>query len=140
MKVKTECAECLIKRAVKEIDLATSDEKTKIKAIKEIFKMACNGFNKEAVPADLGTRRYRLIKKVTGAGDYYRGLKQRANKYAMKIVDKLRLQIEASQDMYQRFRLAALAAIAGNSMEFFVLGNDFQIQEIDRILDKAAGR
>ncbi|WEU39974.1 MAG: ARMT1-like domain-containing protein [Candidatus Odinarchaeum yellowstonii] len=134
MKVKPECAVCLIKRAVQEISLATRDESKRIEVVKAIFKMAYEKFNSDSIPAFLGSERYRLIGELTGAGDYYKNLKEQANSRAMKIVGKLRGEINSLHDGYQRFRKAAVAAIAGNAMEFFVLGNDFRIEDIDSIL------
>ncbi|MEM2110184.1 MAG: ARMT1-like domain-containing protein [Candidatus Odinarchaeota archaeon] len=137
MKVKPECAICLVKRAVQEISLAASEESKRLEAVNAIFKMACKQFNQGSIPANLGTERYRLIRKVTGAGDYYKNLKKLANFHAMKIVEGLRAKINSIRDSYQRFRRAAVAAIAGNAMEFFVLDNDFKIEDINRILTEA---
>ncbi len=137
MKVKPECAVCLIKRAVREVSLATGDESKQIETLTAIFKMACEKFNADSIPAFLGSERYRLIRDLTGAGDYYKTLKERANSHALRIVEKLRSEINSLNDAYQRFRKAAIAAIAGNAMEFFVLGNDFEIDDIDSILAAA---
>jgi len=137
MKVKPECAICLVKRAVQEINLATSEECKRLEAVNAVFKMACKQFKQGSIPATLGTERYRLIRKVTGAGDYYKNLKTLANNHAVKIVEALRAEINSVRDNYQRFRRAAVAAIAGNAMEFFVLDNEFKIEDIDEILAEA---
>ncbi len=139
MKVKPECAVCLIKRAVQEIGLAVEDESKRLETVKAIFRMACERFNPDSVPAVLGSERYRLIRELTGAGDYYKSLKEKANAHALRIAEKLRVEINSIGDVYQRFRKAAIASIAGNAMEFFVLGNDFKIEDIDSILDSAEG-
>jgi uncharacterized protein with ATP-grasp and redox domains len=133
LKVKFECIECIIRRLAKEISMATDNERLRFEAFKSILKEIFENFMPNTNPANLGTLKDKLIKKNTGVEDYYKELKKSANKTALNLVNKLRLKMNKIPEDYERFRFAVLSAIAGNSMEFFVLGNDFEINKIDII-------
>jgi len=65
MKVEAECAACIVNRAAAEIKLATTNPALRFRAIMELLHMLSKEFKPSAVPADLGTKRDRLIKRVT---------------------------------------------------------------------------
>lgn len=89
------------------------------------------------VPAYIGTRRDRAIKKVTGCPDPYREQKIKSNKIALELRSDFEKIIDKEDDNYKRFRMACLAAMVGNIIEFDILGHKFNLEEISKLLDKA---
>ena len=79
MKVEAECAACITSRAAAEAIEATTNHALRFRAMAELLRI----FNKEyrpiAVPADLGTKRDRLIKRITGNDDPYKRSKRISN-------------------------------------------------------------
>ncbi|MHA1409716.1 MAG: damage-control phosphatase ARMT1 family protein [Candidatus Odinarchaeia archaeon] len=133
MRIKYECAECIVRRVSKEIALATDDEELRFRTLKTVLKKLFNEFNEDSNPAKLGTLKDILIKDLTGAEDYYKDLKKTANKTALALAEQLRKKINNIPSEYERLRQSVLAAIAGNSMEFFIIGSDFKINNLDLI-------
>ena len=65
MKVEAECASCLLARATAETYYATTNPALRFRAIKEVMKLLNREFRPSTVPADIGTKRDRLIKELT---------------------------------------------------------------------------
>jgi uncharacterized protein with ATP-grasp and redox domains len=91
----------------------------------EIVKLLNREFRPTAVPAELGTRRDRLIRRLTGNDDPYRRSKKISNERAMKLLPKAREFVEAGYTQQDRFKKACLCAIVGNIMEFDIPGHVF---------------
>jgi len=137
LKVKPECAVCLVKRALKEAQLASSNEEHALAAMKEILRMLGKEFNENAVPAILGSKRDEIIKKITGCIDPYKDLKKEANKSGKLVAENIDKQISEIKDEYERFRKAVLAAIVGNIMEFFVLNHKYTLKDVEYLINRA---
>jgi hypothetical protein len=137
LKVKANCAECLLHRGIREIELATPDPEVKMRALKELLKLLSDNFSENSVPAILGTERDRLIRKETGCPDPYKEKKSMSNNYAFKVLPRIRNTLKSELNGYRRFRKACLAAIVANSIEFDMLEHDQKLQEFPDLLDKA---
>jgi len=86
-------------------------------------------FSKKAVAAVLGNKRERLIQKITGWKDYFSGLKKRSNLAALKVLPNAEKYVEEEGDLKEKFRRACKVSIAGNVIEFGILGHDFSLEE-----------
>ena len=86
-------------------------------------------FSKKAVAAVLGNKRERLIQKITGWKDYYSVLKKRSNLIALKVLSTAEKYLEEEGDLKEKFRRACRVSIAGNVIEFGILGHDFSLDE-----------
>ncbi len=86
-------------------------------------------FSRHAVAADLGNKRERLIQKITGSKDYYSELKKRSNLAALKVLPNAEKYVEEEGDLKEKFRRACKVSIAGNVIEFGILGHDFSLEE-----------
>lgn len=104
---------------------ATSNPALRFRAINELLRLLNKEFRPTAVPADLGTKRDRLVKRVTGCNDPYKRSKKASNEKALKLLPYARKFVDAGYAQYDRFKRACLCAIVGNIMEFDIPGHKF---------------
>lgn len=137
MKVKTECAECIVSRAVAEAMAATTNPALRFRSMVEVLRLLSREFKPTAVPARLGTKRDRLIKWVTGNDDPYRRIKENSNKKALKVLPYARKIVEEGYAQQDRLKRACLCAIVGNIMEFDIPGHKFSFGSLKRLFRNA---
>ena len=137
MKVEAECAGCIISRAVAELAEATTNPAIRFRAMVEILRLLSREFKPTAVPADLGTKRDRLIKRVTGNNDPYERSKKISNEKALKLLPYARKMVEDGYTQQDRFKRACLCAIVGNIMEFDIPGHKFAFGSLRKLFREA---
>ena len=138
MKVEAECASCLLSRAMAETYQATTNPALRFRAMAEVIKLLNREFRPTSVAADLGTKRDRLIKKLTGNPDPYSRSKKMSNERAVKLLPKARKFVESGLNQQDRFKKACLCAIVGNTMEFDIPGHVFTFSTLSKNLREAA--
>jgi uncharacterized protein with ATP-grasp and redox domains len=138
LKVEAECASCLLARAMTETYAATTNPALRFRAMKEIIKLLNREFRPTTVPADIGTKRDRLIKQLTGNSDPYKRNKKISNEKALKLLPYARKIAEAGYTQQERFKKACLCAIVGNIMEFDIPGHKFSFKTLTRSFREAA--
>jgi len=94
-------------------------------------------FKPTANPADLGTKRDRLIRKITGNPDPYKQKKQLSNKKALEVVPLAKSIVSKETSPELRFRKACLSAIVGNIMEFDLPDNPFKFTDLEKLIQQA---
>ncbi len=125
MKVEPECASCILSRAVAEAKQATTNHALQFRVATEVLRLLYREFSHTAVAADLGTKRDRIVKRVTGNKDPYRRSKCTSNEEAMKLLPFARKFVEEGYNQQDRLKRACLCAIVGNIMEFDIPGHKF---------------
>jgi len=138
MKVEAECASCLLARATAETYYATTNPALRFRAIKEITKLLNREFRPTTVPADIGTKRDRLIKELTGNDDPYKRSKKTSNEKALKMLPYARKIVEKGYNQQERFKKACLCAIVGNILEFDIPGHRFTFKTLTKSFREAA--
>ena len=138
MKVEAECASCLLARATAETYASTTNPALRFRAMKEVIKLLNREFRPTVVPADIGTKRDRLIKQLTGNNDPYKRSKKMSNEKAMKLLPYARKIVEAGYTQQERFKKACLCAIVGNIMEFDIPGHKFSFKTLTKSFREAA--
>ena len=138
MKVEPECASCLLARAMAETYEATTNPALRFRAMAEILKLLNREFRPTAVPADLGTKRDRMIKQLTSNSDPYRRSKKMSNEKAMKLLPYAKKLVEKGITQHERFKKACLCAIVGNIMEFDIPGHRFTFNTLTKSFREAA--
>jgi uncharacterized protein with ATP-grasp and redox domains len=135
-----------LNRAWAEIQIATKDPELRLKTMREFLKVIYENTehlkelgpeDEQQSPAWLGTMRERLIKQLTGNPNFYAEVKQQANQAAMKQLPQLQKQIDTTDSQEAKFRIACVAAVAGNAMETEVIGHDFSLSQLKTLLTKA---
>ncbi|MEM2999649.1 MAG: ARMT1-like domain-containing protein [Candidatus Bathyarchaeia archaeon] len=138
MKVEAECASCLLARATVEVYEATTNPALRFRAIHEVIKLLNREFRPTVIPADIGTKRDRLIKRLTGNNDPYKRSKKMSNEKAMKMLPYARKIVATGYTQQERFKKACLCAIVGNIMEFDIPGHKFSFNTLTKTFRDAA--
>ena len=138
MKVEAECASCLLARATAETYYATTNPALRFRAIKEVIKLLNKEFRPSTVPADIGTKRDRLIKQLTGNDDPYKISKKMSNEKAVKLLPYARKLVEIGYNQQERFKKACLCAVVGNILEFDIPGHSFTFRTLTKSFREAA--
>jgi len=138
LKVEPECAACILSRATAEAAEATTNLAFRFRSMNEVLRLLYKEFTHTAVPADLGTKRDRIIKRVTGNNDPYKRCKRISNEKALKLLPYARKLVEEGYAQHDRFKRACLCAIVGNTMEFDILGHRFTFSNLRRNFREAA--
>jgi uncharacterized protein with ATP-grasp and redox domains len=125
LKVEAECAACIVHRGCAEAIEATTNPALRFRAMAELLRLLSREFRPTVVPADLGTKRDRLIKRITGNDDPYKWSKRMSNKKALGLLPSARKIVEEGFAQQDRFKKACLCAIVGNVMEFHIPGHSF---------------
>jgi uncharacterized protein with ATP-grasp and redox domains len=138
MKVKAECAACIIARGVAEVKEATTNPALRFRAVCELLRLMNREFRPTAVPADLGTKRDRVIRGVTGTADPYKRGKKLSNEKALKLLPYTKRIVEEGYTQEDRFKRACLCAIVGNVMEFDIPSHRFTYSSLRKTFRDAA--
>ena len=138
MRVEAECAACLLSRATAETYYATTNPALRFRTIKEVMKLLNREFRPTTIPADIGTKRDRLIKKLTGSDDPYKRSKKMSNEKAAKLFPYAKKIVENGYTQQERFKKACLCAIVGNILEFDIPGHRFTFRSLTKSFRDAA--
>ncbi|HIP15851.1 MAG TPA: DUF89 domain-containing protein [Methanothermococcus okinawensis] len=129
MKIKPECAICIVRQVVDAVKEISKEEEVQFKLISSTLSCIKKVYGPDAVPAWMGTEVHRYLKKISGNKDPYRYLKDRANKLAIEYIKS----IEESLKKYnykpplERLRYKIKLAIAGNVIDFGPYSTDVDI-------------
>jgi uncharacterized protein with ATP-grasp and redox domains len=137
LKVELRCISCILNRGYLQIQEATDDKALQFKTLSAILRFLADEFKPTANPADLGTKRDRLIRKITGNPDPYKQKKQLSNKKALEVVPLAKTIISKETSLELRFRKACLSAIVGNIMEFDIPDNPFKFKDLEKLIQQA---
>jgi uncharacterized protein with ATP-grasp and redox domains len=138
LKVEAECAACILSRAAAEAKEATTNPALRFRAMSELLRLMNREFRPTSVPADLGTKRDRLIKRISGNDDPYKRNKRISNEKALKLLPYARKIVEEGYAQQDRFKRAYLCAIVGNIMEFDIPGHKFTFGSLRKSFREAA--
>jgi len=130
LKVEAECAACILSRAAAEAMEATTNPALRFRAMAELLRLLSKEFKPTAVPADLGTKRDRLLKRITGNSDPYKRSKKLSNEKALKLLPYARKLVEEGYAQQDRFKRACLCAMVGNIIEFDIPGHRFTFNSL----------
>ncbi len=102
--------------------MVLDEDEVKINTLKEVLTMIGNDLKPDTVPAELGTKRERIIKERSGKKDPYRTLKDISNKLALQNLVIAERFYEESRDKIES--LIKIAATS-NFMEYGVKGHEY---------------
>ena len=94
-------------------------------------------FTPTANPAYLGTKRDRLIRKITGNPDPYAKRKQISNQKALEFLPLAKNLVSNESSTELKFRKACLCSIVGNIMEFDIPDNPFKFTDLKTLIQGA---
>jgi uncharacterized protein with ATP-grasp and redox domains len=137
MELAPECVPCLLGRMLFEVELC--EPRKSAAAMRDALKVLKEGYVPGANSAEVATRVHHRAYQVMGCADPYLGLKVRSQEVARELLPRAQVLVERSSD---RLRAAALAAIAGNVMDFGIAGltDPMEIlREFDSIVRQGLG-
>ena len=137
MKVEAECAACILSRGAAEAAEATTNPALRFRVMADLLRLLYKEFRPTAVPADLGTKRDRLVKRITGNSDPYKRRKRISNEKALKLLSYARKIVEEGYTQQDRLKRACLCAIVGNVMEFDIPGHRFTFSSLRKSFREA---
>jgi len=137
LKVGLRCISCILNRGYLQIQEATDDKALQFKTLSAVMDFLAEEFKPTANPADLGTKRDRLIRKITGNPDPYKQKKQLSNKKALEVLPLAENIISKETSPELLFRKACLSAIVGNIMEFDLPDNPFKFADLEKLIQQA---
>ncbi len=138
MKVEPECESCLLSRAQVQTYQATTNPALRFRCLAEIVKLLNKEFTSTSNAAEIGTKRDRIIRKLTGNPDSYKYNKKMANEKALKMLPHAKKFVLTAQNQQERFKKAVLCAIVGNIMEFDIPGHKFTLNSLATVLREAS--
>jgi uncharacterized protein with ATP-grasp and redox domains len=138
MKVEAECASCLLARGCAETYMATTNPALRFRCMSELVKLVSREFRSTSNAAELGTKRDRIIRDLTGNRDPYQRTKRQSNEKAKQLLPFARRFVEEGYNQQDRFKKACLCAIVGNIMEFDIPGHNFTLKGLRKTITEAA--
>ncbi|MCW3996244.1 MAG: ARMT1-like domain-containing protein [Candidatus Bathyarchaeota archaeon] len=138
MKVEPECESCLLARAQVQTYQATTNPALRFRCLAEVVKLLNREFKPTSVAAELGTKRDRIIRQLTGNNDPYKYSKKLANAKALKMLPQAKKFVQSALNQQERFKKACLCAIVGNIMEFDIPGHRFTLKDLAGCIRQAS--
>jgi uncharacterized protein with ATP-grasp and redox domains len=138
LKVEAECASCLLSRGMAETYMATTNPALRFRAMAELIKLLNREFRSTSNAADIGTKRDRLIRELTGNNDPYQRTKKQSNQKAKELIPYAHNFVDEGFNQQDRFKRACLCAIVGNIMEFDIPGHNFTLKDLRKTIKTAA--
>lgn len=135
MKSSPQCASCLLNRVLYEAELSTKDKALVFKAIKGGLEYLNEHFHDGADAINVSTGIHRKAYSILGDPDPYREKKIQSNAIASAMMPTARAHI-ARAPAEERFRLAVLASIIGNTFDFGVQGHDVETDDFGAFFDE----
>ncbi|MDP6626921.1 MAG: ARMT1-like domain-containing protein [Methanopyri archaeon] len=127
MKLAEECIPCLMDRALFEARLASDNEDVHHKCQEEFGHWAQdNAQVGSKVAAEVGTRRFRTVVRLSGCPDPFQELKARSDEVAATLLPQVRSFIGRSGD--ERRSLVRVLCV-GNAMDFGVADYAFDVND-----------
>lgn len=138
MKVEPECVACIVSRGAAEAKEATTNPALRFRAMSDLMRLLTKEFRPTAIPAELGTKRDRVIRRVTGNNDPYKRSKRISNEKALKLLSYARKLVEEGYAQEDRFKRACLCAIVGNIIEFDIPGHKASFSSLKKNFREAS--
>jgi len=132
MKTYLECIPCFFKQALEAARMAGANKRTQ-KRILNKLAMVLPKFPLTSSPPEMGKVIYGLVKSMTKKDDPYLRIKEKSNKLALSIYDKLKKKVSRSHD---KLLMAVELAIAGNIIDYGVKNSLNVDKELKRILEE----
>ncbi|MDP8253821.1 MAG: ARMT1-like domain-containing protein [Candidatus Kaelpia aquatica] len=130
MNTYLDCIPCFFKQALESSRMAGADKEMQKKMLDEIAAILPS-ISLKLSPPEMGRTIYKLTNKLTGVNDPYLKIKEKSNKLALGVYDRLKERVGNSED---RLLMAVELAIAGNIIDYGVK-NSLNVElELEKIL------
>jgi uncharacterized protein with ATP-grasp and redox domains len=138
MKSDPRCAPCLLNRVHYEAELSTKDAALRFKAIQGGVAYLEKNFKPGSDAIKISTGIHRVAYAILGDDDPYKEMKALSNRLAAAMMPRVRSYIDDAPAK-DRFRLAVLASIIGNTFDFGVQGHDVNTDDFNAFFEEMFG-
>ncbi len=135
MKTYLDCIPCFFKQALEASRIAGADQKTQ-KRILDKLAETLPDISLDFSPPEIGRVIYGLVNKITSQNDPYVKIKDKSNKLALRLYDRLKEKVLRSDD---GLLMAVELAIAGNIIDYGVKNSLNVDRELNKILNEERG-
>lgn len=132
METYLDCIPCFFKQALEASRIAGASQKTQ----KKIFDKLSGSLSRISLsssPPEMGRIIHGLVREITSQNDPYKKIKDKSNKLALKLYDRLKHKASRSDD---RLLTAVELAIAGNIIDYGVKNSLDVNKELNKILNE----
>lgn len=130
MKTYLDCIPCFFRQALDAARIIGASPKVQKQIIDE-FARIIPKVSLKSSPPEIARFEYNLLKKISGNGDPYKKIKQKSNRLALRLYDKLKNKVGHAKD---RLLAALELTIAGNVIDFGVKNTLNVNKELKKIL------
>ena len=130
MKTYLDCIPCFFKQALEASRIAGANQKTQKKIFDKLSEILSD-ISLTASPPEIGRVIYGLVNEITSQKDPYRKIKDKSNRFALRLYDRLKEKTFRSDD---RLLTAVELAIAGNIIDYGVKNSLDVDKELNKIL------
>lgn len=116
MKSYLDCIPCFYQQALKAARISGASEEVQREVLNNLSEIIPK-FTLNTTPAEMGSKIYNMISKITGKKDPYRGIKEESNKVALKMYPEMKLMLKET-DKNKQLLTAIKLAIIGNIIDF----------------------
>jgi len=133
MKIQPECATCLLKRIIYEVEQSTDNPFLRLNAIKKSLELLEKLYSPDLSSAEIATKVHKIAYETLGDKDPYKLLKEQSNRIAQTLVPRVNELIEASDDP---LRITMIASIVGNLMDFGISGASSRPELLSEVFEE----
>lgn len=130
MRTYLDCIPCFYDQALKTARISGANEEVQREVLNQISELIPS-FSLDTTPAEMGSKIYAIVSKVTGKKDPYREIKENSNKMALKLYPQLQTKMAKADNPLQT---AIRLAIIGNIIDYGMKDTDGITKEISELL------
>jgi damage-control phosphatase, subfamily I len=127
MKTVPACLTCVLGDVYAAAQQVTRDPAVQLRVARDCMRFLANSFGHERVPSYYITEVHRILKRDTGLATPFAESRDQLNRVAMDLAPQIQAQAER-MDGLPRFRLLAVWALAGNSLDSRTVGIGYSFE------------
>jgi len=130
MKSYLDCIPCFYQQALKAARISGASEEVQREVLNNLSEIIPR-FSLNTTPAEMGSKIYSLISKITGKKDPYREIKEESNKIALKMYPEMKVKMK---DAENKLLTAIRLSIIGNIIDFGIEDFESVSEKINKML------
>ncbi|RAP52543.1 MAG: hypothetical protein BZ137_08540 [Methanosphaera sp. rholeuAM130] len=128
MKVKYECASCMLRQSREAIENSVEDFDKRMAITLEVLDFMHENFKKDTNSNKLGTDLHRMIMELTGNDDPYKLYREEGNNLAKRLIPSVTRIIDMNPTLESYVKIA----VCGNIIDFGALKQDTDMEKLIR--------
>ncbi len=129
---RPECWPCIMDISLGALNRAVADEGKRFELMREIAEIMAHDLDQASNLPVVSTKIFRLVSERTGSSDPFSEEKRNCNRIALPLAGRECRKVLGIRDPETRLRTAALASIAGNTMDLGTSGHSFDLSRFEK--------